>query len=106
MPIEVGIWRVDRSLKKIAFKEIDLESELQQIIADDISVVDSRLMVIGREVISEYGGRIDVLAIDGDGNLAVTELKRNRTPREVVAQVLIYRHVQILTGQATCQPVS
>ena len=90
MPIEVGIWRVDHSLKNIAFKEIDLESELQQIIADDISVVDSRLMVIGREVISEYGGRMDVLAIDGDGNLAVIELKRNQTPREVVAQVLDY----------------
>ena len=90
MPIEVGIWRVDHGLKTIPFKEIDQESKLQRIIADDISVVDSRLMVIGREVTSQSGGRVDVLAIDGDGNLAVIELKRNRTPREVVAQILDY----------------
>ena len=94
MPIEVGVWRVDHGLKSLSFKEMDQESVLQQIIADDISVVDPRLMVIGREVMSHMGGhdggRVDVLAIDGDGNLAVIELKRNRTPREVVAQILDY----------------
>ena len=51
----------DHGLKPLSFKEIDQESELQQIVADDISVVDSRLMVIGREVMSNYGGRVDVL---------------------------------------------
>ena len=90
MPIEVGIWRVDHGLETIRFKELEQESALQQIIADDISVVDSRLMVIGREVMTQYGGRVDVLAIDADGNLVVIELKRNRTPREVVAQILDY----------------
>ena len=80
MPIEVGVWRVDNGLKTIPFKELEQEAILQQIIADDISVVDSRLMVIGREVTTAFGGRIDVLAIDASGNLAVIELKRNRTP--------------------------
>ena len=47
-------------------------------------------MVIGREVSTAFGGRVDVLAIDAAGNLAVIELKRNRTPREIVAQVLDY----------------
>ena len=90
MPIEVGIWRISHGLKTLSLKGIGQESVLQQIIADDISVVDSRLMVIGREVMSPSSGRADVLAIDGDGNLTVIELKRNRTPREVVAQILDY----------------
>ena len=90
MPVEIGIWRVDGSLERLPFKEIEQESALQQIIADDIAVVDPSLMVIGREVASLHGGRVDILAIDGDGNLAVVELKRNRTPRDVVAQVLDY----------------
>ena len=80
MPIEVGVWRVDQGLKTLHFRELEQEAVLQQIIADDISVVDSRLMVIGREVPTAFGGRIDVLAIDVAGNLAVIELKRNRTP--------------------------
>ena len=90
MPIEVGVWRVDQGLETIRFKELEQEAVLQQIIADDISIVDSRLMVIGREVATAFGGKVDVLAIDATGNLAIIELKRNRTPREIVAQVLDY----------------
>ena len=90
MPIEVGIWRVSPELKALPLREIDLESRLQQIVLDDISIVDPRLMVIGREVKSDFGGRVDILAIDENGDLAVIELKRDRTPRDVVAQVLDY----------------
>ena len=90
MPIEVGVWRVDEGLKAIQFRELEQEAVLQQIISNDISVIDSRLMVIGREVTTAFGGRVDVLAVDATGNLAVIELKRNRTPREIVAQILDY----------------
>ena len=66
------------------------ESRLQQVIADDLSIVDPSLLVIGREVATSYGGRIDILAVDAVGNLVVIELKRDRTPRDVVAQALDY----------------
>lgn len=47
-------------------------------------------MVIGREVKTAWDARIDILAINRDGNLVVLELKRNMTPREIVAQTLDY----------------
>ena len=48
------------------------------------------ILVIGRQVITEFGGRIDLLGIDSDGHLVIVELKRDRTPREIIAQVLDY----------------
>ena len=45
-------------------------------------------MLIGRQEDTGYGGRIDLLAVAPDGALILIELKRDRTPREVVAQAL------------------
>ncbi len=47
-------------------------------------------MLIGQQQDTGFGGRIDLLAIAPDGSLVLTELKRDRTPREVVAQALDY----------------
>ena len=91
MSTEIRIWRIDDDkLTPTSLAGFDYERDLQEVIADDVSIVGPRLMVIGREVETDIGGRIDVLAIDADGNLVVIELKRDRTPREVVAQVLEY----------------
>jgi hypothetical protein len=48
------------------------------------------VLLVGRQVTTTSGGRIDLLAIDGDANLVVLELKRDKTPREIVAQALDY----------------
>lgn len=47
-------------------------------------------MLIGRQESTELGGRIDLLAIAPDASLVLIELKRDRTPRDVVAQALDY----------------
>lgn len=91
MPIEVGIWKLENNkASKISFSSIDAERRLEDVLADDISVINPDLLIIGRQVLTSYGKFIDLLAIDADGNLVVIELKRNRTPREVVAQLLDY----------------
>ncbi len=90
MSIEVAIWRIDKEPHPISLEGMDYEQRLQDIIGTDLSIVDPSLMLIGREVATSYGGRIDLLAIDADGNLIVVELKRGQTPREVVAQALDY----------------
>jgi hypothetical protein len=47
-------------------------------------------MLIGNEVHTSHGGRTDLLGIAPDGSLVVIELKRDKTPRDVVAQALDY----------------
>lgn len=48
------------------------------------------ILIIGRQVVTDFGGRVDLLGIDADGDLVIVELKRDRTPREIIAQVLDY----------------
>ena len=59
MSVEIAMWRIDGEIEPISFGGMDYESRLQEIIANDISIVDPGLMVIGREVATAYGGRID-----------------------------------------------
>ncbi len=51
---------------------------------------DNELLIIGREVLTDLGGYIDLLGVDPTGNVVVVELKRGRTPRDTVAQALEY----------------
>lgn len=90
MPVEVGIWRIDDGVKKVHFSPIGNESKLETVLDRDIGVLDPNLMVVGRQVLTAHGKLIDLLAIDAQGDLTVVELKKGRTPREVVAQVLDY----------------
>jgi hypothetical protein len=91
MPTEIRLWEIE-SEKPIAIhqQKLDLESRLEEWIVNDISLISHDLLIIGRQVPTEYGGVIDILAIDHDGNLVIFELKRDKTPRDVVAQILDY----------------
>ena len=90
MAVDFGLWRIDGKTTRIEFGSIDEEKRLQTILAEHIELIDPNLLIIGREVSTPWGMRLDILALDGDGHLVVLELKRGRTPREVVAQVLEY----------------
>jgi len=101
MPVEVGLWRVDGDdAVKVTSSGVPLESRLERLIEGDPTILGTPLLLIGRQVPTRYGTFIDLLAVDADGALHVLELKRDRTPREVVAQVLDYGSwVQALTHE-------
>src|SRR5687768_1837881 len=90
MPIELGIWRIDGKLQDVLFEPMAGESRLEQLLDENIAIAAPHLMVIGRQVRTGFDKVIDLLAIDIDGNLAVLELKRDKTYRDIVAQVLDY----------------
>ena len=90
MPVEFAIWRMDGVPAKLEPSLLPNEAQLENLLANDISILGLDLMVIGRQVITAYGKKVDLLALDRDGALYVIELKRDKTPREVVAQALDY----------------
>jgi hypothetical protein len=90
MPVELGIWKLGETITPVEFSSIDSEETLEAALESDLSILDPDLMLIGRQITTEFGSRIDLLSIDEEGTLHVIELKRDRTPRDVVAQTLDY----------------
>lgn len=91
MPTEIRLWGIDNERPhSIPQQKLDLEARIENWIRDDTGLVNSDLLIIGQQVPTGYGGFIDLLAIDSVGNMVILELKRDRTPRDIVAQVLDY----------------
>ncbi|MGP5727142.1 endonuclease NucS domain-containing protein, partial [Arthrobacter rhombi] len=67
-----------------------LESKLESLILADPEILDAKLLLLGSQVATRFGKFIDVLGIDEDGVIHILELKREKTPRDIVAQVLDY----------------
>ena len=79
MPLELGVWRIDEGLKSVEFSSLDIESRLEDMLDENISIASPNWLVIGRQVRTDYGTIIDLLALDQDANLIVIELKRDKT---------------------------
>lgn len=90
MPIRTAIWKVSAQPEPLVESSLAKEQLLETMIVADPRVLSDEWILIGRQVDTGYGGRIDLLAIAPDGSLVLIELKRNRTPRDVVAQALEY----------------
>ncbi|MEZ4552429.1 MAG: endonuclease NucS [Dehalococcoidia bacterium] len=90
MPVRHAIWRVGSPPEPLVVSSLGRESLLEDMIAADPSILSESWLLIGRQVRTDHGGFIDLLALNVDAQLIVIELKRNQTPREVVAQGLDY----------------
>lgn len=80
----------DATLTPAKRKPLDLETKIEAWVADDLTLIGVDGIVIGRQIATDHGKFIDLLAMDEDGNLVIVELKRDRSPRDIVAQVLDY----------------
>ena len=85
------LWQVQgKDLQEINREALNDEQRLEDWVVKDPSMLGIDVLLIGRQVTTASRGRIDLLAIDGEANLVVLELKRDKTPREIVAQALDY----------------
>lgn len=90
MPIRIAIWNVAAQPAPLADSSLANEQLLEEMIVAAPRLLSEEWMLIGRQEDTGFGGRIDLLAVAPDGSLVLIELKRDRTPREVVAQALDY----------------
>ena len=87
----IRLWKIEnKKLREVEKSKLNLEERLEDWIENGVSIISSGLLVIGRQVETGYGGYIDLLCIDENGDIVIIELKRDKTPREITAQVLDY----------------
>ncbi|MBE0404961.1 MULTISPECIES: endonuclease NucS domain-containing protein [Halomonas] len=94
MAIEQGIWKLANTPGALPQKLLPTgladESLLEEQIMQDVSILNRDWLLIGRQVRTGFGKLIDLLAVDANGTVIVIELKRDKTPRDVVAQAIDY----------------
>ena len=75
-------------------KNLELEKHLENWLENSPWVlIQNSILWIGRQTsATDEDGTIysDLLGIDSDGNLVIAELKKGRTPRDIIAQLLDY----------------
>ncbi len=90
MPIRTALWKVSGQPQALTETVLASEQLLENMIVAAPSLLSEEWMLIGRQEPTGFGGRIDLLEIAPDGSLVLVELKRDKTPRDVVAQSLDY----------------
>lgn len=63
--------------------------DLEPWIESNPEIVGSDIVIIGRQTMSK-SGPIDLLGVDKNGNLVIIEIKRDKLPREALAQAIDY----------------
>ena len=90
MPIEQSIWNISGSPAKLKEDQVDSELLLEDLITKDVGILNDNWLLVGRQVTTDFNSYIDLLALDAAGTLIVIELKRAKTPRDVIAQAIDY----------------
>ncbi len=90
MAIEQGIWKIGDRPEKLKPAALVDESLLEEQVMHDIAILNPDWLLIGRQVRTAYDKYIDLLAMDANGSVIIVELKRQKTPRDVVAQAIDY----------------
>jgi hypothetical protein len=77
------------SASAVAEQKLATEAQIESAVESAPELLGMDVIIIGRQTPTP-SGPLDLLAIDGDGRLVVVENKRDRTPREVLAQTIDY----------------
>ena len=91
MPTKMALWKVGDDGKAVPIEEEKLSAEatIESAIESAPELLGVDVLIVGRQVPTP-SGPLDLLALDGDARLVVVENKRDRTPRDVLAQTIDY----------------
>ena len=91
------VFQIQREGMFVEYMQTPFENEHEESVLEDWLELNPEcilegggILLIGRQEPTDLGGSIDLLGLDRQGNVVVVELKRDRTPRDAIAQALEY----------------
>lgn len=89
MANDTSIWRTDDDeVDKVDLSRSLRAAELERTLAENLEIIGENLMLVGRQVPTASGRRIDLLAIDRCGDLFIIELERDRSHQAMLGGIL------------------
>lgn len=94
MATEIRTWEIiDGALMEVSTSLVENgrkeREDLEKWIKTEVNILGDDVRIIGQQVYTD-SGPLDYLGIDSKGNLVIVELKRDRLPREALAQAIDY----------------
>lgn len=90
MPVKTHLWKVGERPEILGEVRLETEKLLEEMIVQEPRMLSDDWLLIGQQERTYNNQPLDLLAIAPDASLVLIELKRDKTPREVVAQALDY----------------
>ena len=76
---QIKLWKIESNgVRKVNKKPLDFEHRLEKWLIEDISILSSNLAVIGSQVVTPYGKKIDILAINSVCELHVIFIQKDK----------------------------
>jgi hypothetical protein len=87
----MSLWKLnpDGTATAIGEERLATEQQIESAVESAPELLGIDVLIVGRQT-QTPSGPLDLLGIDGDGRMVVIENKRDRTPREVLAQAIDY----------------
>jgi hypothetical protein len=86
---QIKLWKIESDdVIKISKEPFNYEDRLEKWLTDDVTILSANLAVIASQVVSPFGKKIDILAINSIGELVIIVFKRKKPDHEVIAHVL------------------
>ena len=91
MATRMALWKLnpDGSVTSLPEEKLMTEEQIESAVESAPELLGIDVLVVGRQT-QTPSGPLDLLALDSDGRLVIIENKRDRTPREVLAQAIDY----------------
>ncbi|WP_209315285.1 hypothetical protein [Soehngenia longivitae] len=100
-------WKQAARIEPVTFSELNMtENDIEEILRNSIDMIcdeEESMLIFSRQVKNEKNGRSDLTAVDNNGNIVLTEIKRDRNDIEYRREAFEFQAIRYAASYATIE---